>query len=263
MESTLSLQFNDLLGEVGINLGYGRGAAFGDPTWDTRQAASLDSIVRSGLRQFYYPPIPYDWSFLRPAATAVFSQGNSTVRLPDDYGGLEGQITLSTTSSQPWRIEWTNPGVIQQQYAMFSSRTGPPMLAAELPLKGTTGVSGQRFELLLFPLADQNYTLQFTYYVNPDYLSGAFPYAYGGSQHAETILESCLAIAEQRLDDILDGPHSRKFQERLQASIAMDRKNKPQRLGYNADRSDRRDVFQQGDQHGWGAAATYNGASLG
>ena len=53
----------------------------------------------------------------------------------------------------------------------------------------------------------------------PDYLSTPFPYAYGGAEHAETILESCLAVAELRLDDMA-GPHNQQFMARLAASIS-------------------------------------------
>jgi len=53
----------------------------------------------------------------------------------------------------------------------------------------------------------------------------------------ETILASCLAVAEQRHDD-MKGPMWQSFVERLTASVAYDARMKPERLGYNADRSD-------------------------
>jgi hypothetical protein len=111
----------------------------------------------------------------------------------------------------------------------------------------------------VWPFADEDYTVEFTYYLIPDALSGAAPYAYGGAAHAETILASCKAAAERDLDDITDGPQMRNFRERLAASVAHDRRFKPQHLGYNADRSDRRG-WRDGRRHGWdGAVATWNG----
>jgi len=57
-EPTLSLSYNDLLGEVGLFLGWGRGAANGEEAWDAHKTAVVESSVRSGLRQFYFPPPP-------------------------------------------------------------------------------------------------------------------------------------------------------------------------------------------------------------
>ncbi len=82
--------------------------------------------------------------------------------------------------------------------------------------------------------------MRFQYYLLPDYLTTNYPYALGGMAHAETVLESCLAVMEERLDDITrgQGPHGIAFMGRLAASISMDRKSKAQTLGRNRDGSD-------------------------
>src|SRR5438552_16657040 len=100
-EPTLSLAIDDLRGEVGFFLGFGRGAPKGDATWTTQQLATIDSAVASGLRQFYFPPpvegqaSSYDWSFLKPIVTLAVASQTRTTPLPDDFGGLEGRINLS------------------------------------------------------------------------------------------------------------------------------------------------------------------------
>lgn len=268
MESSLNLQYKQLVAETGEFLGAGRGADFGDPAYTTQAKQDIDFSVASGLRQFYFPssvdggPNSYDWSFLKPTFTLAFASAAKTVALPDDFGGMEGQLSLvtTTTTSMPWCIQWQNEGRIQQCYATQPTNTGPPMFAVVQPLKGTGGDRGQRWQLYLFPAADQAYTLTGQYYVNPDFLSGAFPYAYGGAEHAETLLESCLAIAEQRRDDAMS-VHTMKFKERLQASISMDRRKKPPRVGYNGDRSDQID-YGRVNPHAWAAAGTYNGIAF-
>jgi hypothetical protein len=162
--------------------------------------------------------------------------------LPDDYGGLEGQITVAASGSTSlawYPVDFMPIGRLYQQYAQFPVTTGRPQMCCQEPLKGTSGLLGQQFRLKIWPVADQAYTIQFQYYLNPDALTGAFPYCYGGAQHAETILESCLAIAEERLDDTSE-VHGAKFKERLAASISKDRTQKPQKLGYNRDCSDYR-----------------------
>ncbi len=80
----------------------------------------------------------------------------------------------------------------------------------------------------------------------PDYLSNTIqPYPYGGGEHSETILEACLSVAEERRDDIPmgTGAHGMAFVTRLAASIAMDSRKKPTKLGYNRDLSDEMDLL--------------------
>ncbi len=250
MESTLSLKISDLQGEVGLFLGWGRGAALGDPTWTTQQLASVVSITASGLRQFYFPsPIPpattaYDWSFLKPVSVLNLASAAKLVPLPDDFGGFEGSITIAQTgSSSFWPVELTSIGRVYAQESQNPTTTGRPSLCCEEPVRGTGPTAGQRFQLHFWPTSDGSYDLRFQYYLLADYLTGAAPYAYGGAAHIETILESCLAIAEERLDDAM-GTHHQKFMERMAASISWDRKNKPQNLGYNADHSDGRAVWR-------------------
>lgn len=267
MESTLSLKFTDLTGEVGLFLGYGRGADNGDSAWSSQQTATIEAIVRSGLRQFYFPPplddggSSYDWSFLKPYASLTLASGASTVPLPEDFGGFEGQVSVTSSgSTRPWPVKLYNEGQIVEAYAKTPTASGPPQMAALRPLRGTQDKRGQRYNLYVYPLADQAYTLLFAYYILADALSGTRPYAYGGMAHVETILESCLAIAEQRLDDA-STVHSAKFMERLAASISLDRRNKAQTLGYNRDHSDMVDMWDRRGRMGWNGI-TVNGVQF-
>lgn len=235
---------NELQARVGSFWGWGRGAVYGDPAYNSTQQFELDGCVASGIRQVIHPPPiegtsqPYDWSWLKPTATLGLQQGVSAIPLPDDFGGFEGEITLVTTAGLMWGpIRLYNEGEVRVRYSLTPATTGRPLMAAIQPLKGTTPTQGQRFQLIVFPLPDTNYTMQFQYYLLPDYLTGATPYPLGGAGLAELYIESCLAIAESRLDDMA-GVHAAAFQQRLMASIGLDRRNKPQTLGYNRDRSD-------------------------
>lgn len=269
MESTLNYQWSLLQAEVGTFLGFrsGNTPPYTDPAWTPFQAQRVDSCVKAGLARFYYPkPLDgqtksYDWSFLRPVAILNLPQGTNTIPLPDDFGGFDGQLTVQSNSvtTQPWRIEWQNEGRLRLMISGNPSMTGPPMYAAQEPTKGTTATASSRANLVIYPTADQTYNLQATYYIHPDYLSGAFPYAYGGPQHAETILEACLAVAEERMDDART-THRAAFEERLATSMSLDRRNKEQKLGYNGDRSDVPQWMRSGAiWHWWAPPATYNG----
>lgn len=263
MESTLSLTLDDIEAEVGHFLGYGRGANFEETAWTPQQQRDIDSVIKSGLRQFYFPPpidgapAGYDWSFLKPVASLTFASGDSTIPLPADFGGIEGQITMSAAASQiSWPIDVVSDGFVRQKYAELPTSTGRPLVAAVQPLKETKPGRGQRFQLYLWPLADQAYTLRVAYYLTPDALTSHHPFPLGGMAHAETILQSCLSIAEQKLDDAMM-VHTAKFKERLIASVNLDRRLKPQKLGYNRDRSDDR-YSDPSDRH-WLNTITYNG----
>ncbi len=261
-EPTLALAKDDLEGAIGIFLGYGRGTANGGPAWPTETQAIVTSLRCSGERQFYHPAIEgmlYVWSFLRPVATLTLAQGVSLMQMPDDFGGIEGEITASSPTSRLWE---TVPltGDVRPLFARNPTLTGRPRLAAVEPIKGTTPLAGQRSQLYVWPIADADYTLQFAYYVNPNATNGILPYALGGSQHAETLLAAVHAAAELYLDD-MRGPRWEYFQERLQASVNMDRKLKPQFLGYNRDRSDyREDDYWHRSRGAWQGfpTITYN-----
>ena len=80
--------------------------------------------------------------------------------------------------------------------------------------------------------------------------------------HAETILESCLAIAEQRMEN-QSGIHSQKFVERLTASVAHDKQYyTPERGGYNADRSDHGYMSENEFRRYFGDVVDYGGVTF-
>jgi hypothetical protein len=271
-EPTLQLSVDDIEAKLGVFAGWGRGLvigsiAAGDRAWSPYEQAVITDARSSGLRRFYYPTAiegmaqAHQWSFLKPTCTLALASGAQTIPLPDDYGGFEGQLTVltQTQTAQPWIIEWSNAPLLRQKYSFLPNTIGPPMFAAEDPLKGTGPTQGQRSQLLIFPAADQNYTLQGNYRINPDNLtSGTYPYAYGGPEHIETILESCLAVMEERLDD-MSGNHAAAFARRLVASIGMDQSKQPKKFGKNIDRSDQRRAWSRSDVHWWAPAATING----
>lgn len=268
-ESTLSLKADDFRSQIGFFLGYGNGALYGETAYTTAQLLSINRCLESAQRRFYFPALPgvgvYEWSFLKPLATMSLLENAREVHLPDDFNGIDGPITV-TVQQQPVTVQWwpvktTNPGLLRVQQTNFPNMTGRPLMAAEEPIKGTGPNQGQRFKLHVFPMADQDYTLQFTYSVLPDAINASNPYPYGGATHAETFLESCLACAEEKLDD-MQGVHAAAFERRLIASIAQDRRHKPQAMGYNGDGSDWQAGYGWANQSQWRngyPAISYNG----
>jgi hypothetical protein len=246
-ESTLTIAFRELQGEIGLFAGWGRGAlVYDDPAWDARKQQAIDSATKKGMRRFYFSammpgePAAHDWSFLRPTAALSLPAGATSIQLPDDFAGIEGsgQIVAGVDEDRPHEIEVVGVGRIRQLSTAAPTETGPPRYVAVVPFKGTSPVAGQRFQLQVYPQADQAYTVDLEYYLLPDYLTGALPFCYGGAVHSGTILEACLAAFERDMDDAMS-VHEAHYQTLLAASISYDRNLKPQNMGIMRDRSDR------------------------
>lgn len=240
MESNLNLRKIDIEAEIGVFMGWGRGTEFSETAWDASQTAFIDRAVKSGLRRVYFPALPdgrtYEWSWRRPIASLTLASGATTVDLPDDFGGLEGQIIVSTSSTSYPPVDVYNPEKVAQLHA-DDSTTGYPKVASIQYSRKLALNEGQRANLYVWPTADAAYTLQVGYYFQPNALDGSRPYAYGGVELTECILASCLAIAEQRGDDSL-AVNAMDFQRLLVAAVHADKTKKQQVYGYNRDRSD-------------------------
>jgi hypothetical protein len=161
--------------------------------------------------------------------------------LPWDYGGMtgDGRFKYDESENRLNYIEVTSDvriGHLRQA----SLATGTPYLAAIIPLT-TAGAQGQRWGALFHPPPNDVLTLHYRYYVLADALvDTSAEYPYGSVPHSETILESCLAIAEMREKDSASTVHQDRFLELLQGSIDHDRMlgEAIQTYGYNRDMSD-------------------------
>lgn len=246
MISQLAVKKTQLESEVGDNLGFGMGPLGGDPEWSTRDAIRIRSAVQSGLRTFYFSG--HAWSFMRQTKELLLPEGATTVALPQDFGGVDGQTRmLVKDSSGQGRmvLDFEGIGTVNMALQVSPTLTGWPRRIAQRPTKNG------RDELVVAPIADQDYTLTFEYQVTPDYVvSELQPYVYGGVEHHEAILALCLASSELNNDNQL-GPYSAKAQELLQRAIKMDRMKQPQKLGPNRDRSDNVDVRQHWFDRQW------------
>lgn len=339
-EPTLNLTTGALKSEIGYFLGFGRDSN----AWDAEQTATVKSVLESGLRQVYHPPVvgpltkPHEWSFLRPmatmqvfppqsgtisasptydagnnqstvtAATGTFypemvglslkftTSGNSytiksytsatvvlvkgdasgeaaqgwsvdpTVlgfRLPDNFGGLDTDITIEDNQTYYNTIKLTGEArmrALKQATSITSSRPRWAALRPEAPDAG-----GQRWRLLIWPEPDQLYTLQYRYNINLETTTNDNDYPVGGLPFAELYLESCLAIAEQRIDDTAT-LHTERFMRCLLTAIERDNAQFAQEhFGYNGDgsdwRSSRRGRFGRWGRYGYddGVVVNYDG----
>jgi hypothetical protein len=221
-ESTLSISYADLLAEVGGFLGYGVDST----AWNAAKLAEVDRYIQSGIRNFYYPPavsgIPagYEWSFLNPSATIDTIAADDAMDLPDALSRITGNLHFAPVHNcTPVTI--ISEGQMMALKARTTTNAKPKCAAVRS--KVSDGASGQRLEIVFWPTPDAAYTLSYRYEAYSGKLTTAKPYPLGGMKHSELIIESCLAVAEQRANDER-GAHTDRFAEMLVAGIEIDKK---------------------------------------
>jgi hypothetical protein len=230
-ESSLSLSRQELLQEIGRFCAYGSDRT----AWDTNVAAEVEVILKRGLRNFYKPAIipelgvNHEWSFLKPVTTIATVSGDYDYDLPDSFGSIMGTLTFSAdTGYAP--IVICSENVIRKYLSQDDSSSRPLYAAIRPKTHSASRTQGQRFEILFYPTPDDAYTLSYRYRVLPDALSASNIYPWGGETHSETILASCLAVAELQKDRV-KGVMYEEFRQQLLASVEADRKQAPDTLG--------------------------------
>ena len=228
-ESTLSSQYTDLQLEVGRFLGYGD-----DPDeWPTAEVTEVDRYIQAGVRQFYYPPavegveLGYEWSFLKPVTTLDTTADDGAQDMPDNFGRMAGDLHFAASvyaKSIPIVSEAQILSLLQR-----STSTGQPQFAA-LRFKESDGSDGQRQEIVFWPIPNDAYTLTYRYEAYVGKLTETYKYVLGGMKYAEVVMESCLAIAEQRANDER-GIHWESFARLLATAVAQDRKTGARHYG--------------------------------
>ncbi len=259
VESSLALQLSDIAARVGDFLGFGKlttgwtGWVVATPytpdsTLATSQLQQIMDSIAQGLRWFYSPTlvdksiVAHKWSFLSQLRAINIVPSVNVYALPDDYGGLDGELTYAATANRWITIRRTSIGKLNRELQHQFSMTQAPSLCA-VYLSAVQGVIGQRWVVAFAPIPDTTYTVTGQFRILPQMLTAAKPFPMGGEQHAETIMEACLAAAEAFYNDSHPGSqsstHQALFKERLMASISQDvQENVATNLGYNEDRSD-------------------------
>ena len=188
-------------------------------------------------------------------------------------GVIMPPIGLLTSGVDFSRLSWvlkaddpatTASELVAIQYGAFLNtliQTGTPAYFCVRPWRdpgidriGTLGTAGMytRYELVFFPRPDRTLRLSFRYlFVFPgvaDWIATGNAttdiHPPGMAYHHETMLASCLAVAEQYADSP-NGEHREYFAKRIAASVALDRKTAGSAyFGRNLDRSDT--LYSQG-----------------
>ena len=200
------------------------------------------------------------WTLTTETAATYILYHDGNYDLPDDFGGIEGNITYADESSYKGDIVLVGEGMIRSSRSgsSDSSLSSYPTMAAVRPKEQTTMTTGQRFEIMLYPTPDAAYVLNYRKVILPQMLvDTTLTHPYGGMIHAETIEASCVAIVEMQDNDKRGGKRLWDyFLTRLSASIQADKKICGQeQFGYNSNREDTDDCLRNNRP----CKVTYNG----
>lgn len=240
-DSTLSIDFTSLKSTVGRYLGYGTDST----AWDTTMLADITECIETGLRQFYRPVvIPFDrqmgrlvrhsWSFMQPILSINTVINQSTYDLTDLFGSpVGGAYYYPPTGAPP--IKQTSKERITELESMNIAYTSPVVYAVfpnEEQLISTG--QGQRFKIKFYPAPTVATEIRLRYSMDlPPMLTESYPYPLGGSVHSETIIQSCLAAAELKKEQV-EGVQYKRFIDLLESSVAYDRMISAPRTSTNA-----------------------------
>jgi len=159
------------------------------------------------------------------AAETVYSLDRVWYDLPVTMQEIDGPLTYQSGSV-------TYPNVLERDERYIRMRRqsypnkGTAQFFALAPKIDTS--AGTSWRLTSWPLFDGEYVLTYRYKVKPGVLS-TNKYPLGGSQHAETVLASCLALIDPNV-------YRDEFAMKLESSVAMDqREQSPTSLGVGRD----------------------------
>lgn len=178
------------------------------------------------------------------ATDKTFSiNSNGVFGLPDDCADIDGNMTFEPNEAFHDIISWPENRLRSKRH-IESETNGPPQYYALRP-REFTPATGQRWDIMVWPIPNEDYTVTYRKVINLDALTtGQYPP--GGLVHAETIKEACLAAAEIRLDDT-QGLHKARYQELLAKSKEVDARTGPESLGQNSDTTRRERTMDRND----------------
>lgn len=159
--------------------------------------------------------------------TFFVTRATANYDLPDDFSRLIGRLHYQADD------RYLSIQIVQED-AILEMRstndlTGPPQYAA-VRSKSSDMSTGQRSEIILYPRPDAAQVLTYSYEAYSGQLSDSYPYPLGGMHLSELYVESCLAVAEQRVNEEA-GLHTGLFGSLLADAVARDRKKGAKNFG--------------------------------
>lgn len=157
-----------------------------------------------------------------------------------DIVGTDSQIVYNYNSGKK-ALKHVNPQYIRRlSQSTGAQHIGYPEYFAIEPHTWPVGndQAAQDFRIMVYPFPEVTMSLHMHAKYAPQMLTNAADQPLGAASHAETIMVSCLAIAEE-FGDTPSSKYRELFMQRLAASVMSDRTGMyAGNLGYNKDESD-------------------------
>jgi hypothetical protein len=155
--------------------------------------------------------------------------------------GMDLNVFYPTATRRPPLKNVNSEYIFNVQQTNIASPIGFPEIfsieAKNWPA-GTEALVDQDFVMRVYPFCQEATTLTATYRIIPQTLQADTDIPLGGMAHYETIVTSCLAVAEE-YGDTPSSKYRELFMQRLAASVMADRTGMyAGNLGYNGDNSD-------------------------
>ena len=196
-------------------------------------------------------------SAVTASAKAITMTADGTYRLPDDFGSMfSTQIMFAVGDDDERFIDLTSEHLVVAA-RQRDDGTGRPTIAGLRPLSLPSG-SGQRFDLCVYPVPDDDYSVSFRYNVHPDALT-ASQYPYGGMRYAEAMRLFCEAAAEEKFRNYTRAKRDECDRVLAQAIQQDIQTNRSERLGVSAERRYRRTTARAPGE--WVVGATVHGVT--
>lgn len=255
-----------LMRMIGRHLGYGPNPK----AYSHQQTQLVAEVLRRTLRRVYNPPllpgeaIPHDWSFLRPLAMFSTLPGEHIYQLPTDFASLDGNLAHATEGAVLYNdIQVVGENMLRSLLQKQQSSARPERAAIRIVQHDNA--TGPRYELLLWPVPDEVYQINYRYRVNPNSVemlpvSSTDLDIHGSDRYSEMFLEAAMLSADEIMG-VKRSEHLERFMRAVQAAVGLDRNmHSPTSRGYNRDMSDDRGEIY--DRYRFDAPpVTYNGVS--
>jgi len=192
--------------------------------------------------------------------TFFVSRPAANYTLPDDFSRLIGRLHYQPADRYPSIQIIQEDSILEMR--SITDLTGHPQYAA-IRSKSSDGSTGQRSEIIFYPRPDAAYILTYTYEAYSGQLTDALPYPLGGMYLSELYAESCLAVAEQRVNDEA-GIHTSLFETLLVDAVARDRKRGAKNFGRMGNQAEY-DLLYPRFRRGWTGgtySVTYDGSEI-
>lgn len=185
---------------------------------------TVDGIIDRGIRQFLYPidmkyRTPHEWSFIKQPWSFSTVSGQWKYALPIDFSDLLTEFSHDSSQALQPLIKRSAQQI--KEMRSYSMTTGWPMYYAVVPQRYDIEI-GTAYELWLYPNPSQAYTFSCFYRVDPVKLSATTDLVIGGISVIESILETCLGVAELQEDNNTSTTHQAKAVELIQTAIRFD-----------------------------------------